>query len=104
MPSIPVKFGGPHESARQRSNRRQGVNRGPIIVQRLVSALDDSRSLDEKAADKVFDPPLRDLLVYAVGAHWLIADDLAKHIVETGGEVVRRGSRLGALRTFRTGR
>jgi hypothetical protein len=60
--------------------------------------------LYEKAADKVVDPPLRDLLVYAAGAHWLIADDLARHIVETGGEVARRGSRLGPLRTFLTGR
>jgi len=80
------------------------VNRESITVQRLVSALDDSRSLYEKAANKVVDQRLLDLLEYTVGTHWLIADDLAKHIVETGGEVTRQGSRFGPLRIFLTGR
>lgn len=80
------------------------MNREPIIVQGLVSALDDARSLYEKAADKVVDPRLLDLLECIVGTHWLIADDLAKHFAERGGEVTRQGSRLGPLRIFLTGR
>ena len=80
------------------------MNGESILMQRLVRALDDSRSLYEKAVDKVVHPRLRDLLECTIGAHWLIADDLAKHIVEAGGEVARQGSRLGPLRTFLTGR
>jgi len=80
------------------------MNRESILVQRLVSTLDDSRSLYEKAVDEVVHPHLRDLLECTIGAHWLIADDLARHISAAGGEVTRRGSRLGPLRTFLTGR
>jgi len=76
------------------------MNRELIVVQRLVDALDDSRSLYDKGADKVAHPHLRDLLERIAGTHRLIADDLAGQIVETGGGVARHGSRSGPLRTF----
>ncbi|HKU78957.1 MAG TPA: hypothetical protein VJQ42_03870, partial [Rhodanobacteraceae bacterium] len=80
------------------------MNRESILVQRLVRALDDSRSLYEQAVDKVVRPKLRDLLECTIGVHWLIADDLARHIGEAGDEVTRQGSRLGPLRNFLTRR
>ena len=76
------------------------MNREWIIVQRLVNALDDSRSSYGKGAGKVADPRLRDLLEGIAGTHWRIADDLAGQIVETGDKVARQGNRLGLLRTF----
>jgi len=76
------------------------MNRELIVVQRLVDALDDSRSLYDKGADKVAYPRLRDLLERIAGTHRLIADDLAGQIVEAGGGVARHGSRFGPLRTF----
>jgi len=101
---MPAKFGGAHETVRQRPSRSRAVNRESILVQRLVRALDDSRSLYEQAVDKVLHRHLRDLLECTVGAHWLIADDLAKHVREAGDEVTRQGSRLGPLRNFLTRR
>lgn len=70
------------------------------IVQRLVNALDDSRGLYDEGADKATHPDLKDLLERIAGTHWLIADDLAGQMVQTGGELARQGSRLGPLRTF----
>jgi hypothetical protein len=101
---MPAKFGGAHETVRQRPSRSRAVNRESILVQRLVRALDDSRSLYEQAVDKVVRPKLRDLLECTIGVHWLIADDLARHIGEAGDEVTRQGSRLGPLRNFLTRR
>lgn len=85
-------------------NRGRAVNRESILVQRSVRTLDDSRSLYEKAVGNVVHPHLRDLLECTIGAHWLIADDLARHIGEAGDEVTRQGSRLGPLRNFLTRR
>lgn len=69
-------------------------------VQRLVNALDDSQRLYDVGAHKATRPDLKDLLERIAGTHRLIADDLAGQMVQTGGELVRQGSRLGPLRSF----